>query len=56
MQYSAMAISPGRMPAMKSDATSVSVRIAYRMNITDGGIMMPSVPPAATTPAERPGS
>ena len=33
---------------------SVSVMIPYSTKITEGGIMMPSVPPAAISPAEKP--
>jgi hypothetical protein len=34
---------------------SVSVMMPYSTKMTDGGIMMPSVPPAAISPADRPG-
>ena len=36
--------------AMNSAMMEFSVSTPYRMRITDGGMMMPSVPPAAMTP------
>jgi len=39
------------MPAINSCPIDCSVRIAYTINTTDGGIIIPSVPPAATVPA-----
>ena len=45
---------PGRMPAMNSLPMLSSVRIAYSTKPVDGGMRMPSVPPAATDPVASP--
>jgi hypothetical protein len=42
--------SPGITPARKSRPIDVSVAMPYRMNVIDGGIRMPSVPPAQMDP------
>ena len=39
------------MPAMNSSVIEVSVTSPYRISGIDGGMMMPSVPPAITTPS-----
>ena len=45
-----VSISPGTMPAINRRPIEVSVAIPYRMNVTEGGIRMPSVPPAQIEP------
>ena len=42
---------PGTMPAMKSAPIDVSVMTPYRMSGIEGGMRMPSVPPAAVAPS-----
>jgi hypothetical protein len=46
-----VSIRPGTMPAMNSFDTEVSVKVPYTIMAIDGGIRMPSVPPAANEPA-----
>jgi hypothetical protein len=41
---------PGSTPARNRRPIEVSVAIPYRMNVMDGGIRMPSVPPAQIDP------
>ena len=43
-------IIPGIIPAIKSRPILSSVRIAYITNPAEGGINIPSVPPAAIDP------
>ncbi len=45
-----VSINPGMTPAMNSRPIDVSVAMPYRMNVTDGGMRMPSVPPAQIEP------
>ena len=45
---------PGTTPARNSRPIEVSVAIPYRIIVIDGGIRMPSVPPAHTEPAANP--
>ena len=40
-------INPGNIPARYSSGTEVSVMKPNRIRLIEGGIMMPSVPPAA---------
>ena len=51
----AMAIAPGTNAARNSFAMFCSVRMAKIMRITEGGINIPSVPPAASAPVLRAG-
>src|SRR5690606_35013817 len=44
---------PGSMPAMKSAATDVLVKAPYTTKTTEGGIMMPNVPPEASRPQAK---
>ena len=44
---------PGSTPATNRRPMLSSVRIAYTTNPIEGGIRMPSVPPAATAPVAR---
>ncbi len=46
---------PGRIPAMKSSPMDCSVRMPYTIKITLGGIRIPRLPPAATTPVASSG-
>ncbi len=46
-----MPISPGSTPAANSAPMLVSVMMPYSTSTVDGGIRMPSVPPAAMDPA-----
>ncbi len=46
---------PGRSPAIKSLPMDCSVCMPYTMNITLGGISIPRLPPAATTPVASSG-
>ena len=41
------------MPAMNSSVIEVSVTSPYRISGIDGGMMMPSVPPAMIAPNEK---
>ena len=50
-RYSSVPSNPGSTPAMNSLETSVRVMMPYRINGTDGGIMMPRVAPEAMLPA-----
>ena len=45
---------PGPNPAMNSRPIDCSEASPYRISVSDGGIRMPSVPPAAMSPAARP--
>ena len=47
---SPVSINPGMTPAMNSRPIDVSVAMPYRMKVTDGGMRMPSVPPAQIEP------
>ncbi len=47
---SAVSITPGSTPARNSRPIEVSVAMPYRMNVIDGGMRMPSVPPAQIEP------
>ena len=49
-------ITPGRKPAMNSSPMDCSAMIPYRIMMVLGGMRMPSVPPAASTPVARPES
>src|SRR3954470_23616892 len=40
----------GKTPARNNRPIEVSVAIPYRMKVTDGGMRMPSVPPAHIEP------
>ena len=46
--------SPGKTPAIKRRPIEVSVAIPYTIMVIDGGIKIPSVPPAAIDPAATP--
>ena len=45
-----VSISPGSTPARNSRPIEVSVAMPYRMKVIDGGIRIPSVPPAQIDP------
>ncbi len=47
---SAVSMMPGSTPARNSRPIDVSVAMPYKMNVIDGGIRMPSVPPAQIDP------
>jgi hypothetical protein len=46
-------IKPGMIPAMKSRPTDVSVKMANRMNMPLGGIMLAKVPEQAIEPSAK---
>ena len=52
---SASSSTPGPSPARNSRPSDCSEATAYRISTMDGGSRMPSVPPAATSPAANPG-
>ena len=52
--YNVTSTRPGRTPAAKSRPIDCSAIIPYRMKPVLGGISIPSVPPAAILPVERP--
>ena len=45
-----VSMSPGMTPAMNSRPIEVSVAMPYRMKVIDGGMRIPSVPPAQIEP------
>ncbi len=51
--YMITATMPGRIPATNNLPTSCSVISPYTASTVEGGIMMPSVPPAAITPVAK---
>ena len=53
IMYMETARMPGKTPATNSLPTSCSVISPYTASTVEGGIMMPSVPPAAMTPVEN---
>ncbi len=52
---SATSNTPGPSPARNSRPSDCSEATAYRISTIEGGSRMPSVPPAATSPAANPG-
>ena len=48
--------SPGKTPAKNKRPMDCSVKIAKITKPVDGGIKIPKVPPAATTPVDKRGS
>ena len=53
MRYRKDRKKPGNIAAAYSLTTDCPATAAYTMIITDGGIRMPSVPPAVITPEAR---
>ena len=52
LMYIATATRPGMKAAMNRRPISCWVMMPYTASTTDGGMRMPSVPPAAITPVE----
>ena len=50
---SSISMIPGIRPAMNRRPIEVSVAMPYTIIVIDGGIRMPSVPPAAIAPVAR---